>query len=279
MVSQLFRERHPGRRTGKITPGFLFIQKRNRTGAVPVAVFDCNFAKQYNTEEKIMMKKTVFALFLSAGGILSAATCPELMKEAEALAKAKDVPNALKKYEEAGNAASTSAERLNCILAGFTLLQSNRQGEQALQILRSHLEDEKLENQELRRLVNTYAGQIIWGSPEAVDEAMTLLNSATRLKTGVQYDEFCTWYLMAHIHAARKNYEAALGLMQNILKRRDLHPAIHYSASLFSGEIQEKNGQRESALEYYRKALEFGKKITYKFDYSAAEQAVKRLSK
>ena len=48
---------------------------------------------------------------------------------------------------------------------------------------------------------------------------------------------------------------------------------------LFSGEIQEKNGQRESALEYYRKALEFGKKVTYKFDYSAAEQAVKRLSK
>ena len=230
-------------------------------------------------EGKEEMKLSLIAFLLLSCGLLSAASYAELRKEADTLAAEKESLRALEKYSEAENAASTSGERLACILARNKLLILLKRSQEAAALLKSHLEDEKLADPELRRLVNTYASQIMWGSEKQKNEAFELLKTAKNLKTNIPYDEFTTGNLLAHIHAARKNYETAIELMRTVLSDQRTHPAILYSAALFSGQMYEKLGRTRKALEYYRKAVEYGRKVVYKFDYSAAEQAAERLSK
>jgi hypothetical protein len=48
---------------------------------------------------------------------------------------------------------------------------------------------------------------------------------------------------------------------------------------MLCGAAYEKMGKKDEALNHYKAALESGKKVTYKFDYSPAEKAIERLSK
>ena len=225
------------------------------------------------------MKYLLLFFFLFICGNLSSADSSKLRREAETLKRAGDLTGAFRKYGEAQNAADTSKERLACIQARYMLLASMKRRKNALALLKSHLEDEKLADPELRHLVNTYASQIMWGSEEEKSEALALLSNAQLLKTTVQYDFFSSFYLAAHIYAARKNHEAAITLMRTVLDRKGMHPAILYSAALLSGQMYEKLGRKQEAREHYEKALEYGRKVTYKFDYTPAQRAVERLSK
>ena len=230
-------------------------------------------------EETEKMKFLLIPLSMLFCGLLSGGSYAELKNEADNLAAAKDIPRALEKYAEAQTAAAASGERLICILERYKLLISAKRREEAAALLKSHLEDEKLADPELRHLVNTYASQIMWGSEEEKSEALALLSNAQLLKTTVQYDFFSSFYLAAHIYAARKNHEAAITLMRTVLDRKRMHPAILYSAALLSGQMYEKLGRKQEAQKHYEKALEYGRKVTYKFDYTPAQRAVERLSK
>ena len=67
--------------------------------------------------------------------------------------------------------------------------------------------------------------------------------------------------------------------MDNVLRVREQHLANHYSAHMRTGKAYEQLGKKDEALKHYRKALECGKKIKYKFNYSPAEKAIERMSK
>jgi len=45
------------------------------------------------------------------------------------------------------------------------------------------------------------------------------------------------------------------------------------------GACNEKLGKKDAALENYKKARDYGKKVTYKSDFSGADKAIERLSK
>ena len=46
-----------------------------------------------------------------------------------------------------------------------------------------------------------------------------------------------------------------------------------------AGSADDKREQKDDALEHYKKAAEYGRKVKYKFDYSAADKEIERLSK
>ena len=78
---------------------------------------------------------------------------------------------------------------------------------------------------------------------------------------------------------AWQQYESVIELMRNIISVKNMHPANLYSAYRLCGSAYEKLGQNDHALEHYKKAAEYGRKVKYKFDYSAADKEIERLSK
>ena len=77
----------------------------------------------------------------------------------------------------------------------------------------------------------------------------------------------------------RKQYQAAIEVLGNVAAVREQHPANLYTANLMTGNALERLGKKSEALKYFRTALENGKKVRYKFNFSQAEKAIERLSK
>ena len=224
------------------------------------------------------MKCLLILLVFSTVCALAEDSFTELRKEEEAY-KRNELQTALMKYEEAERSAKTSAERLACILARNNLLRTQKRYVQAVTLLKAHFEDEKLDDRDLKRLVNTYAAQIMWGGKSSQEEALSLLERAQLLKTDVQNDFFSSYYLAGHIRLVWQQYESVIELMQNVIRVKNMHPANLYSAYRLCGSAYEKLGQKDHALEHYKKAAEYGRKVKYKFDYSAADKEIERLSK
>lgn len=225
------------------------------------------------------MKCLLILLVFSTVCALAEDSFTELRKEAEEAYKRNELQTALMKYEDAERSAKTSAERLACILARNNLLRTQKRYVQAVTLLKAHFEDEKLDDRDLKRLVNTYAAQIMWGGKSSQEEALSLLERAQLLKTDVQNDFFSSYYLAGHIRLVWQQYESVIELMQNVIRVKNMHPANLYSAYRLCGSAYEKLGQKDHALEHYKKAAEYGRKVKYKFDYSAADKEIERLSK
>ena len=119
----------------------------------------------------------------------------------------------------------------------------------------------------------------MWGGKKSQEEALSLLERAQLLKTDVQNDFYNSYYLAGHIRMAWQQYESVIELMRNIISVKNMHPANLYSAYRLCGSAYEKLGQKDHALEHYKKAAEYGRKVKYKFDYSAADKEIERLSK
>ena len=225
------------------------------------------------------MKKIMIFLSVSSACGLVAADYAQLSGEAADALKAKDYTAASTKYEEAGKAAATPEQKLSTILARFNILKEQKKQAEAENLLKEMIEDEMLKEPQQRRLINLLAGQYLWGPK--YEEGLSLLKQAQNLacpKTSNDY--FQTYYYMAEIYLARKNQpEAALEVMSNMLNITDVHPANLYNTHMVIGRCHEKLGRKETAFEHYKKALDYGKKIPYKYDFSAAEKAIERVSK
>lgn len=226
------------------------------------------------------MKKIPLALFsmtFSCG--LFAADYAQLSKEAGNAEKANDFAMDMVKYEAAGKAATTAEQKVSTILARFQLLKKQKKQMEAEKLLRDMIEDEMLGEPQQRQLINLLAGQYLWNAK--YEEGLSLLRQAQNLscpKTSNEY--FRTYYYMAEIYLSRKKQpEAALEVMENMLNITGVHPANLYQTHLLMGTCCERLGQKALALEHYRQARDYGKKVTYKADFSAADKAIERLSK
>ena len=228
------------------------------------------------------MKTTLIAAGLLLGGLVFAeADFGKIYAEAGKAAKAKDFAAAEAKYGEAVDAAKTSQQRCQAILGKFQAIRAQKKvGDAEKFALKAVEEDEMLKNPEIRLILNTVAGTLLWW-PKRNDYAMTLLQQAQNCQapkgSNVYYQ---TFYYMAHLYNNKKQYQAAIEVLgNNVLNVKEQHPANHYTANMLSGAAYEKLGKKDEALNHYKAALEAAKKVKYKFDYSPAEKAIERLSK
>jgi tetratricopeptide (TPR) repeat protein len=228
--------------------------------------------------KSLLKLQLFFTVFLTAA-VLSGADYNQLVQEASKLARAKDDAAAEAKYAEAMQSARTSAQKCKAVEGKYQAMVRQKKWKGSEAFMTAEIEeDEMLRPRELRRLVNIFAGTYLWSG--RADFAMSLLQQALSLPCPTYSNEFyCTYDYMAHLYLHRKLPQPAIEVMRNVLRVRDLHPANAHGAHMLTARAYEMLGRKEDALRHYRAALEFGKKVQYKFDYSTAEKAIRRLSK
>lgn len=128
-----------------------------------------------------------------------------------------------------------------------------------------------------RELMNLLAESLLWTS--GYSTALNLLEAASRLKANPQSNVFYkTLYLKAILLSCQLGRdEAALEVLDGLLKIPGLHPANQYSAYMLKGAVHEKMKQPDLALKCYQAALRSGKKVKFKFSCTGAEKNIKRL--
>ena len=226
------------------------------------------------------MKPTLIVAGLIYGGILLAETdFGQLCQDAAKAAKEKDFVTAEVKYGEAMKAAADSQQKCKAILGKFQALRSRKKYKDAEKFALDAVEDEMLKPQEARQILNTLAGTMLWWNKRE-DYALNLLQQAENCECPKNSNVyFTTYYYMAILYGKKKQPQTAIEVMEKVLQIRGLHPAHLFNAYMMTGKFYEQLNQPEKALENYKAALENGKKVKYKFDYSAAEKAVERLRK
>ena len=224
------------------------------------------------------MKTIITTVVLLAAAVLQGGDYAASFKEAAAAAKAKDYALAEAKYGEAIQSAANSVEKCRAISGKYQALNKQKKWKEAEAFMTEAVEDEMLKPEQIRYLLNMFAASYLWTN--RADFALKLLQQAQNMpspKTGNDY--FRTYTYMAAIYMRKNQPQAALETINNVLVLKGLHPANYYTGHMDAGMAYEKLGKKEEALKHYRIALENGKKVQYKFNYSAAEKAIERLSK
>ena len=130
---------------------------------------------------------------------------------------------------------------------------------------------------ERRKELNEQAGKLLWTNP---DEARMRLEQASMLPA----DDATTWartkVAMGNVYMIKKQPENALEAWLPILERRkEVHPAIVSSTCQEIAQVYRQVGDKENAKRYFRLAVEYGKKVQYKYDYEAAVKALEELER
>lgn len=225
------------------------------------------------------MKKmfTLGAMLLVAA--VFAADPMALIKEAQTAFKAKDYNTALAKYTEAQTAATSSFQKRTAILGKFNSYIRLNKHVEARKFMEEAVEDETLKNADVRFLLNNLTVPYLWW-PAQAKYAIDILKQAQNIEVPkVSNDYFQTFHYMACIYATSKQYETVIEVLSPIPQITGQHPANKFTACSLMGNAYEKLGKKAEAIKAYQDAVMWGKKVTYKFNYSSAEKALERLSK
>ena len=226
------------------------------------------------------MKTSLILTGLLFGGVLLAESdFIQLCQDGAKAAKAKDFVTAEAKYDEAMKAAVDSQQKCKAVLGKFQAMRSRKKYQDAEKFALNAVEDEMLKPQEARQILNVLAGSVLWWNKRE-DYALELLQQAENCEcpknTSVY---FTTYYYMALLYGKKKQPQTAIEVIEKVLQITGMHPANLFNAYMVMGKSYEQLNDPEKALKNYKAALENGKKVKYKFNYSAAEKAVERLSK
>ena len=128
---------------------------------------------------------------------------------------------------------------------------------------------------ERRKELNEQAGKLLWAKP---DEARMRLEQASMLPA----DDATTWartkVAMGDVYMVKKQPENALEAWLPVLERRkEIHPAIVSSTCQQIAQVYRQAGDKGNARKYFALAVEYGKKVQYKYDYEAAVKALEEL--
>ncbi len=107
-------------------------------------------------------------------------------------------------------------------------------------------------------------------------EKQDFLLRATMVSGASPTETYRTFLLLGFLHE-RTAPDKALGYFLNFGDEKKIAPGLVYNGYLSAGKVMERQKKYQKALEYYRKSLDAGKAVTYKFNYSPAENAVRKV--
>jgi len=196
----------------------------------------------------------------------------EQMKEAKDASAAGNFETALSHYTDALRIADTPELKAEAVFARNQLLLQNKKGEDAEKLLKEFLKDESLSPAVRRKTLFTLANQIMWGR---ADEAKQYLDQAATIPPADTDDQVRTSIARGYVYKIKGQPDNALEVWLPIFEmRNNVHPAHLSSISHQIGVIYQQKNDVENARKYFQLAVDYGKKVKYKFDYSASEKAL-----
>ena len=225
------------------------------------------------------MKYTLFFFLclLSSGAFAENFT--QLCQAAGKALKANDPALALVRYSRAHELAENQNQKFRILPIQITLYQRLKKTAELEKFLEKERQDDRYSDTQLRYLLNWNARIHIWPRRD-MRYALELLNMARMLpvvKTNNIYFE--TFFLLGEIYYRNKQYDYVIYYLSPLPEIKNFHPSNSYKISMMVGRAYRAKGDRKKALQYFRKALDYGKKVPYKYNYSEAERYIKELSK
>ena len=226
-----------------------------------------------------MMKSSLIVLCSMLTAALWAQSYPEELKQASAAYKAGKFELALEHYAGAHRLAPDTKARFSLLPIQITLYMKLKKTAELEAFLAKERRDESYNDMQLRYLLNRHAMLHVWPKRDT-RFAMTLLQMARMLpaEKGSNF-YFETYQLIADIYYGQKRYDYVIYYMKPLLKEPKLHPSNRYKTCMVIGRSYLAKGDKANALKYFREALEAGKKVPYKYNYSEAEKYIKGLTK
>jgi tetratricopeptide (TPR) repeat protein len=150
----------------------------------------------------------------------------------------------------------------------------NKKDVEAEALLNEFLLDESLSPAVRRKTLVTLSGLIKWKRP---DEANQYLDQAEGIPAADSSDLAQTGWTRGWIYKIKGQPDNAMEVWLPLLELRGAHPAHLSSISSDIAGIYRQNNDDENARKYFQLAVDYGKKVQYKFDYSAAEKALEKM--
>lgn len=225
------------------------------------------------------MKTVIILLSMIIASGVSAQNYSILCKEAAEAYKAGKYTLALEKYKAARKAAATAAQKYRIIPAQITIYQKMKKYPELDKFLEQERQDDSYNNIQMRYLLNRSAGIHIWPRRD-MRYAMVLLTMA-RLLQVPQTDNtyYNTYFLLGEIFRRNGQYDYIIYYLSPLPEIKNFHPSNSYNISMMIARAYRAKGDKKMALKWSRKALESGKKVPYKYNYSEAQRFIKELSK
>lgn len=201
----------------------------------------------------------------------AASAFAEQMKAAKDASAAGNFETALSHYTAALRVADTPELKAEAVFERNKLLLQNKKYADAEKLLKEFLKDESLSPVMRRKTLHSLAGQIKWGQP---DEAMQCLDQADSIPAADIDDQAQTGITRGYIYKIKGQPDNALEVWLPLLELRNVHPANLSTISHDIAVIYRQKNDEENARKYFQLAVDYGKKVKFKFDYSAAEKAL-----
>lgn len=225
------------------------------------------------------VKKKIILLLCALPWFAFARTYAEYCKEAVRAYKEKNFSLALEKYTQAHNCAATADQKFRIVPIQIVLYQRLKKSAELEKFLERERRNDSYSDRQLRYFLNWNAKIHIWPRRD-MRYAMTLLNMARMLpvvKTDNIYFE--TFFLMGEIYHRNKQYDYVIYYLSPLPEIKNFHPSNSYKISMMVGRAYHAKGDKTKALQWFQKALGYGKKVPYKYNYSEAEMYIRKLSK
>lgn len=193
--------------------------------------------------------------------------------------KEKNYELALEQYTKAHQAAKNTALKFRILPIQITLYMRLKKTAELEAFLEKERQDDSYSDAQLRYLLNWNAKIFIWPRRD-LHYAMDLLQSARMLHA----DDFSNFYfetfqLMGEIFYYEKKYDMMIYYLAPLLEIEKLHPSNRYKTCMALGRACLAKKDRKTALNYFKQALDAGKQVPYKYNYSEAKKYIKELSK
>ena len=225
------------------------------------------------------MKRTLLFLVCLLPFFSFAESFAKFRQEGLEAYKAKKFALALEKYSSAHKAAKTADQKYSILPVQITLYQQLKKTAELEKFLEKERQNDAYSDLQLRYLLNWNARIHIWPRRD-MRYALRLLDLARMLpvvKTNNIYFDTC--FLTGEIYFRNKQYDYVIYYLSPLPEIKNFHPSNSYKISMMVGRAYRAKGDTKAALQWFKKALGYGKKVPYKYNYSEAEKYIRELSK
>lgn len=214
------------------------------------------------------------------GGALtaSAGSSDDLIAAGKAAAASGDFDAAKASIDAAITAGESPKKKADAVVAAVRIYGEMKKSGEAMLLLKDVSGDESYPPKTRRMFLRTLAGIAFWGKDGAAQATKYLEEGIALAPETDEGEEARTALLRGAIYDKEGDPDRALKVRLTVLDMKGPPAILSEAAALVGKTCLEKN-DKANARKYYEAAVEYGKQVKYKYDFSASERALEELNK